>query len=97
MLSHLNLVSNSLMMSSPEVGVVDPAIGNDQVVLPCVLPFFHIYGLTVTLLSKLAQGCKLITLPKFSPDTYLNALENYKGSLLHLVPPISKFLKLFIK
>jgi len=67
-----------------------PAIGDFQDVVPCVLPFFHIYGLTCILLCKLAHGCKLITLPKFAPDTYLNVLEKHKASVLFLVPPISK-------
>jgi 4-coumarate--CoA ligase len=71
------------------------AIGNHQDVLPTVLPFFHIYGLTCTLLSKLAHGCKLITLPQFRPDTYLNALEKHQGTVLYLVPPISKFCYFF--
>lgn len=61
-----------------------------QDVLPCVLPFFHIYGLTVTLLSKLQMGCKLITLPSFKPDTFLNSLSEHKATVLHIVPPISK-------
>lgn len=64
---------------------------NHQDVLPCVLPFFHIYGLVATLISKLAQGCKLITLPRFAPDTFLNVLEKNQPNVLHLVPPISNF------
>ena len=65
------------------------AIGDHQDVLPCVLPFFHIYGLSATLISKLAQGCKLITLPRFAPDTFLNVLAKNQPNVLHLVPPIS--------
>ena len=67
------------------------AIGDHQDVLPCVLPFFHIYGLSATLISKLAQGCKLITLPRFAPDTFLNVLAKNQPNVLHLVPPISNF------
>jgi 4-coumarate--CoA ligase len=92
MLSHMNLVSNSLQISSPEMKVAHDAVGDHQDVIPCVLPFFHIYGLTVTMIAKLAQGCKLVTLPSFKPNTYLNALEKYKGNILHLVPPISEWI-----
>lgn len=67
-----------------------PAFGDRQDVLPCVLPFFHIYGLTCTLLSKLAHGCKIVALPKFTPESYLNALEKHQATVLYLVPPISK-------
>lgn len=92
-LSHKNIVSNCMMINSDTGNgcITYPAIGNHQDVLPCVLPYFHIYGLSCTLLSKLAHGAKLITLPRFTPDTYLNVLEKHAGTVLYLVPPISKF------
>uniref|UniRef100_A0A2M4BHT0 Luciferin 4-monooxygenase n=1 Tax=Anopheles marajoara TaxID=58244 RepID=A0A2M4BHT0_9DIPT len=93
-LTHVNIVSNSEMLSvkAGNGTVVLPTTDTYQDVLPCVLPFFHIYGLTVTMLSKLRAGCKLVTLPNFRPDTFLNALAEHKGSVLHLVPPIIIFL-----
>ncbi|CRK97641.1 CLUMA_CG011026, isoform A [Clunio marinus] len=93
-LSHKNIVSNSMQINS-DTGkgcLTYPAIGTHQDVLPCVLPFFHIYGLTCTLLSKLAHGCKLVTLPRFTPDTFLNVLEKHDSSVLYLVPPIIIFM-----
>lgn len=87
-LTHKNIVYNCIMKNYTRL--TTPAIGDHQDVLPCVLPFFHIYGFTCSLISKLANGCKLVTLPKFTPDTYLNAVEKYEGTLLHLVPPISE-------
>nr|XP_049462950.1 uncharacterized protein LOC120951659 [Anopheles coluzzii] len=93
-LTHLNIVSNSEMLAvkAGNGTVVLPTTDTFQDVLPCVLPFFHIYGLTVTMISKLRQGCKLVTLPNFKPDTFLNALAEHKGTVLHLVPPIIIFL-----
>lgn len=38
----------------------------------------------------MALGARLITLPRFTPDTYLNVLEKHGGTVLHLVPPIGK-------
>lgn len=99
-LSHRNIVSNSHMVNEEFDGIAisNAAIGNHQDILPCVLPFFHIYGFTVCLMSKLAHGAKLVTLPKFTPELYLNALDKYPASVLYLVPPISKyFLNFFIK
>lgn len=93
-LTHTNIISNSEMLNV-KTGcstVVLPTTDTFQDVLPCVLPFFHIYGLTVTMISKLQQGCKLVTLPAFRPDTFLNSLTEHKGSVLHLVPPIIIFL-----
>lgn len=74
-----------------------PTTSTFQDVLPCVLPFFHIYGLTITLLSKIALGCKLVTLPKFTPDTFLNSLAEHKATVLHLVPPIGEFHTNYLK
>lgn len=91
-LSHKNIISNSMMINSDTGNgcLTYPAIGNHQDCLPCVLPFFHIYGLTCTLLSKLAHGCKLVTLPRFTPDSYLSVLEKHNSTVLYLVPPISE-------
>lgn len=49
-----------------------------QDVLPAILPFYHIYGLTMILLRGLSYGCKLVTLPKLESDLFLNILKNYK-------------------
>jgi acyl-CoA synthetase (AMP-forming)/AMP-acid ligase II len=89
-LTHRNIVSNSLMLNS--LKVVEPTTDNWQDVFICTLPFFHIYGMTLTLISKLALGAKIVTLPGFNPGTFLNALEKYKGTVLHLVPPHVSFL-----
>lgn len=63
-----------------------------QEVVPGVLPFFHIYGFTVVMLSKLFLGIKLVTLPQFRPEDLIKALHEYKGTSLNLVPPIAHFL-----
>lgn len=92
-LTHRNITSNCEMLKakSGDVCIVEPTTDNFQDVLPCVLPFFHIYGLTVTLLSKMQFGCKIVTLPRFHPDSFLNVMAKHRGTVLHLVPPISKF------
>ncbi|KAM8720830.1 hypothetical protein ACLKA7_006816 [Drosophila subpalustris] len=63
-----------------------------QDTLPAVLPFFHIYGLTVVMLSKLSLGARLATMPAFKPDDFIRSLDQYKGSVLNLVPPIALFM-----
>lgn len=91
-LTHKNIVTNSIQFNS-EVGgncATYPAHGDHQDILPCVLPYFHIYGFVMTLLAKLAHGCKLVTLPSFTPENYLNVLEKYKPTVLYLVPPIGR-------
>jgi acyl-CoA synthetase (AMP-forming)/AMP-acid ligase II len=92
----MNIVANSVQINTPYLSPTRPSFGDHQDVLPCVLPFFHIYGLTVTLLGKMAHGVKIVTLPRFNPETFLNAQAKYQGSVLFLVPPIRKnFFKYF--
>ena len=91
-LTHKNIVCNVIQANSETGGscLTQPAVDDYQDALPCVLPFFHIYGLTMTMYAKLSHGCKLVALPSFTPDTYLNVLEKHNASVLYLVPPIGK-------
>ncbi len=54
----------------------------DQHSDPCtilgVIPFFHMFGLVVTLMSGLTHGCKIVSLPKFTPQDFLQAIQDYK-------------------
>ena len=42
-----------------------------------VLPFFHIYSMELIMLLNLRLGSKIVTLPKFEPETYLKALVQF--------------------
>lgn len=92
MLSHNNIGVNceQLGVKIGDSPIVVPTSNEFQDVSPSVLPFFHIYGFTVLLLSKLALGIKVVTLPEFKPSTFMNTIREHKASLLHLVPPIRK-------
>jgi len=46
----------------------------------------------VSLVSKLALGCKIVSLPKFEPEGFLTTLAEHKATYLTLVPPIVLFL-----
>lgn len=94
MLTHNNIASNCEMVDSPMPyeRLTMPTTNDYQEVFPCVLPFFHIYGFTISLISKLALGCKLVTLPRFEPQSFLSALLDHKATFIHLVPPLVLFL-----
>jgi acyl-CoA synthetase (AMP-forming)/AMP-acid ligase II len=81
MLTHRNLVAMQLQMEAQD------ATGPDDVVI-AVLPFFHIYGLSVILLLALYRGAKLVTFPRFEMDTVLGAIERHRVTRLPLVPPL---------
>jgi len=46
--------------------------------VPAVLPFFHIYGISILILGKLAHGCKIVTLPKFEPKSFFELLDQHQ-------------------
>ena len=47
-----------------------------------VLPFFHIYGQVVVLLSGLRGGARIVTMPKFDPELFLHCASSYKVRLV---------------
>jgi long-chain acyl-CoA synthetase len=51
-----------------------------------VLPFFHVYGLTVCLLLGLRLGAALVLLPRFDLDGVLAAVDKYRPTLFPGVP-----------
>lgn len=89
MLSHINLTSSCelLNVKLPNERLVLPTAKDYQEILPCSLPFYHAYGLTALLLSKLALGCKLITMSKFDAVDFMRIVNDHKATFLHLVPP----------
>ena len=72
-LTHRNLVANMVQMSHPDLGFFEP---EDRVVV--VNPLYHVYGMNTTTLNLLAIGGTAITLPKFEPKTFVEALEKFK-------------------
>ena len=71
MLTHYNLVSNAGYGAR-----LFPLSEND--VSLCVLPLFHIYGLTVTMNMPISVGGTLVLLPSFHVDEVAKAIEKEK-------------------
>ncbi|KAJ9120829.1 hypothetical protein QFC22_002763 [Naganishia vaughanmartiniae] len=91
MTTHRNLTvmetifTEALIPMSPENK--DAALG--------LLPFSHIFGLTLVLLHPLTLGIPIVTLPKFTPHTFFSAIESQRISWSFIVPPIVNFLAHF--
>jgi acyl-CoA synthetase (AMP-forming)/AMP-acid ligase II len=81
MLTHSNLVSNVLQSEVPH----DTA-DNDVVV--GVLPFFHIYGMTVIMNIALHRGATVVTMPRFDLGDFLKIMQEHSVTRAYLVPPI---------
>ncbi|XP_013419160.1 4-coumarate--CoA ligase 1-like [Lingula anatina] len=84
MLSHYNITSNIAQLNNENVMNYE----GPEEVLTGLLPFFHIYGQVVVMLTGLKTGSKIITLPKFQLEYYLETIQNHRATILHAVPPI---------
>ncbi|XP_019869295.2 uncharacterized protein LOC109597950 [Aethina tumida] len=92
MLSHRNIVANLEQIRHPSLNFLEEVTDSHQDVIPAVLPFFHIYGFTVTMLQSFIKGVKLVTIPKFTPENYVSVLENNKVTVIYAAPPLILFL-----
>lgn len=90
MLTHRNLVSNckSIDAPLPNTPLILPTTNEFQDILPCFLPFYHIYGLFVILIPKLSVGAKIVSIPKYDVNTVLRITKEHRATFLHLVPPV---------
>ncbi|CAH1390322.1 unnamed protein product [Nezara viridula] len=89
-LTHRNLISGIISMHI--LGDVEDATSGRQEVVPAILPCFHIYGLSVVLLQSLYCGGKVVTLPKFDENLFLNVMKKYKSTVLYVAPPLVLYL-----
>jgi acyl-CoA synthetase (AMP-forming)/AMP-acid ligase II len=81
-LTHRNLVAN-VEQSKPFIGA-DP----DSRVL-AVLPFFHIYGMTVLLNLAFKTGARLVTMPRFDLGEFLRIIQDFHINWAFIAPPIA--------
>jgi len=82
MLTHRNLVANILQLDAVN------HFHHDSDTTIAFLPFFHIYGMVVIAMAGLWSGATLVVMPKFDLETYLDLVERYRATLLHVVPPV---------
>ena len=84
MLTHRNIIAQCLAIESVSHGdVIVPGAA-----VMAVLPFFHIYGIMAFLTYGLMHGAKLITMPRFDLQQYIELARRHEVPLLHVVPPI---------
>lgn len=82
MLTHRNLIANVSQCRSTI------SLGDDDRVL-AVLPFFHIYGMTVLLNFALRQRAALVTMPKFDLTEFLRVVQEHRTTWVFIAPPIA--------
>lgn len=80
MLTHYNLVANAVQLDAWSYG----GKGTDSVL--CVLPFFHIYGLTVAMNFAVKSAATMILFPRFEAKPVLKAINRYHPNHFPGVP-----------
>ncbi|TFB87532.1 4-coumarate--CoA ligase family protein [Cryobacterium algoricola] len=81
-LTHRNLVANVAQAIPVLEGTAD-----DRVL--AVLPFFHIYGMTVLLNIALAVRATVITMARFDLPEFLRLIQDYRATYVFIAPPIA--------
>lgn len=87
MLTHRNILANVVQLSS---WLPDLHHGQDRFL--AVLPFFHVFGLTVSLNLAVHTGCAVIIVPRFHPDELMKIIKNKKPTIFPGVPAIYSML-----
>ncbi|MDT5210225.1 MAG: hypothetical protein QOF67_2640 [Mycobacterium sp.] len=82
MLTHRNLVANVAQIR-PLHGMVA-----DDVIL-AVLPFFHIYGMTVLLNAALHARARLVIMRSFDLEKFLGNIQDHKCTIAFIAPPVA--------
>jgi long-chain acyl-CoA synthetase len=83
MLSHQNLVANAC-----QTAVWDPAAQPGREVGIAVLPFFHVFGLTMCLTTSVLMGATTVLIPKFDLDLIFDAIRKFRPTIFPGVPTI---------
>ncbi|WP_018133339.1 long-chain-fatty-acid--CoA ligase [Effusibacillus pohliae] len=81
MLTHENLVANT-QQAMRWIWKCKP--GQETVL--CVLPFFHVYGMTIGMNLAISLAAKMILLPRFQPVDVLETIEKERPTLFPGAP-----------
>ncbi len=81
MLTHRNIATN---ISQAEVMIT---LAEEERII-AILPFFHIYGLSVLMNLPLRLGATVVVLPKFDLQQFLTTLDEQRITRAFVAPPI---------
>lgn len=88
MISHRNVIANTLQVCTFDKPARDSIRKDYQDVALGLLPQSHIYALIVICHCSTYRGDQVVVLPKFDIQQYLNSIATYKINSLYIVPPI---------
>lgn len=83
MLTHRNLVANASMCTA---WLYKSKPGKESVL--GIVPFFHVYGMTIVMILSVMQAYRMIILPKFDALTTLKTIQKQRPTLFPGAPTI---------
>jgi long-chain acyl-CoA synthetase len=82
-LTHANLLANVA-----QINAWFPRVRFNEERVMGLLPFSHSFGLTACLNWPMSQGATIIVLPRFEIDSFLEAMQKYRPTMLPGVPTL---------
>ncbi|GHH97236.1 AMP-binding protein [Neobacillus kokaensis] len=83
MLTHKNLMANTIMS---EKWIFKCKPGKETIL--SIVPFFHVYGMTVCMLLSVKMACKMLIMPKFDALDTLKLIHKQRPTLFPGAPTI---------
>lgn len=83
MLTHANIYANTAQATLWFIGA---RAGHERML--GVIPFFHVFGMTVVMNIAIRLGCEIIMLPKFNLDEVMQTISAKKPTMFPAVPTI---------
>jgi long-chain acyl-CoA synthetase len=83
LLSHANIAANMSQIDFWGEGVFNPPSKTIA-----VLPFFHIFAMTVCMNVPLSRGAQVIMLPRFEMKSFLSVLKRTRANIMPAVPTL---------
>jgi acyl-CoA synthetase (AMP-forming)/AMP-acid ligase II len=81
-LTHRNLVANLA-----QIAVMATVTAETKIL--AVLPFFHIYGMTVMMNQGLHARATVVTMPRFDLVEFLRIISTYQVNRIYIAPPVA--------
>jgi long-chain acyl-CoA synthetase len=82
MLTHRNLITNSTQIRHFFKNAYQDGDGR----FLCVIPLFHIYGITTSMHMPILTGSEMQLLPKFDINELMSTIDQYKPNIFMAVP-----------
>lgn len=84
MITHANAVANAQQICA----MFRKYLKDGEEAFICVLPYFHSYGLTVSILFPTMMGASQTPLPRFSPKSMLATIQKEKITVMPSAPSV---------